>query len=79
MHLNISSLLPKTDQLRNLVKRTKAALIVISESNPIALSLIQQFTWKIKKFFVSLEIGTKEVLLVTIEVTLTEIKFFSAK
>ena len=35
----------------------------------IALHLIQKFTLKITKFFVSIEIATDEVLLVTLEVT----------
>ena len=32
IHLNINSLLPKTDELRDIAKRTKTAVIGISES-----------------------------------------------
>ena len=69
--LNINSLLPKTDELRDIAERTKAAVTLYQNLKLIALFLIQKFTLKIMKFFVSIEVGMKEVLLVTLEVTLT--------
>ena len=59
INLNINSLLPKIDELRDIAKRTKASVIGISES-----------TLKIMKFFFSIEISMEEVLIVTLEVTL---------
>ena len=74
IHLNIDSLLPKIDELRDIDKRTKVAVIGILKSKldpEIYIEiLIQKFTLIIMKFFVSIEIGTEEVLLVTLEVTL---------
>ena len=63
IHLNINSLLPKIDELRDIAKRTKAAVIGISESKLDSTVLDPEI------YIENLEIGT-EVLLVTLEVTL---------
>ena len=70
IHLNFNSLLPKIDELRDIANRKKVAVIGISESKLDSTILIQKFTLIIMKFFVSMEISTEEVLLVTLEVTL---------
>ena len=63
IHLNINSLLPKIDELRDIAKRTKAAVIGISESKLDSTVLDPEI------YIENLEIST-EVLLVTLEVTL---------
>ena len=56
--------------MRDIAKRTKPAVIGISESKLDSTEMIQKFTLIIMKFFVSIEISTEEVLHVTLEVTL---------
>ena len=56
--------------MRDIAKRTKTVVIGISEPKLLALFLIQRFTLKITKFFVSIHISKEEVLLVTLEVIL---------
>ena len=63
IHLNINSLLPKIDELRDIAKRTKAAVIGISESKLDSTVLDPEI------YIENLEISP-EVLLVTLEVTL---------
>ena len=70
IYLNINSLLPKIDELGDIAKRTKAAMIGISESKLDSNVLDPEIYIEIMKFFVSIEISMEEVLLVTLEVTL---------
>ena len=70
IHLNMNSLLLKIDELRDIAQRTKAAVISISKSKHDSTVLIQKFKLKIMKFFLSIEIGTEEVLLVPLVVKL---------
>ena len=63
-------MLPKIDELGDIAKRTKAAMIGISESKLDSNVLDPEIYIEIMKFFVSIEISMEEVLLVTLEVTL---------
>ena len=60
IHLNIDSLQPETDELRD-KKEQKLPRLAYRNINLIAQSLIQKCILKITKFFVSIEIGTEEV------------------
>ena len=63
-------MLPKIDELGDIAKRTKVAMIGISESKLDSNVLDPEIYIEIMKFFVSIEISMEEVLLVTLEVTL---------
>ena len=63
-------MLPKIDELGDIAKRTKAAMIGISESKLDSNVLDPEIYIEIMKFFVSIEISMEEVLLITLEVTL---------
>ena len=63
-------MLLKIDELGDIAKRTKAAMIGISESKLDSNVLDPEIYIEIMKFFVSIEISMEEVLLVTLEVTL---------
>ena len=63
-------MLPKIDELGDIAKRTKAAMIGISESKLDSNVLDPEIYIEIMKFFVSIEISMEEVLLFTLEVTL---------
>ena len=63
-------MLPKIDELGDIAKRTKAAMIGISESKLDSNVLDPEIYIEIMKFFVLIEISMEEVLLVTLEVTL---------
>ena len=63
-------MLPKIDELGDIAKRTKAAMIGILESKLDSNVLDPEIYIEIMKFFVSIEISMEEVLLVTLEVTL---------
>ena len=65
----MNGLLPKIDELRDITKTTKTAVIGISEPKFDSTFLDLEFTLKIMKFFISIEIGTGDLLLVTLEVT----------
>ena len=63
-------MLLKIDELGDIAKRTKAAMIGISESKLDSNVLDPEIYIEIMKLFVSIEISMEEVLLVTLEVTL---------
>ena len=69
IYLNINSLVPEINELTDIAKRAKAAVIRLTKSK-LDSTVLDPEIYKIAKFFVSMEISMGEVLLVVLEMTL---------